>query len=67
MIPFAADAAARAANGDPRPSVKERYPTHADYVQKVTDYVNSMVARRLMLADDAAATIAKAQASTIGN
>jgi hypothetical protein len=67
FIPFAPDAATRAANGDPRPSVKERYPTHADYVQKVTDAVNALVARRLLLSDDAAAIIAKAQASTIGN
>lgn len=66
-IDFPATAADRIATNDPRPSVKERYPTHDVYVQKVTDYVNSLVARRLLLQDDADAIIAKAQASTIGN
>jgi Alpha/beta hydrolase domain len=35
-VPFAATAAERHASGDPRLSIEERYPTHADYVGRVT-------------------------------
>ena len=52
-LPFAADKAAREASGDPRPSVTERYRSGADYVAKVKAAVDTLVAERLMLAEDA--------------
>jgi hypothetical protein len=67
MIPFPATQADRLASGDPRLSVKERYPTHEAYVQAVTAAVNALKARRLLLEDDAQAYINAAQASSIGN
>ena len=38
FIPFARTRAERLASGDPRPSLEERYPTHADYVAKVVGW-----------------------------
>jgi len=66
MIPFAKTATERLASGDPRPSIEERYPTHAAYVNAVGRAVDGLVARRLLLDDDAAAYKAQAAASTIG-
>src|SRR4051812_43237858 len=60
-IPFAATQAERIARGDPRPSVEERYPSHAAYVAKVKAQADTLVAQRYMLADDAAKTVAEAQ------
>jgi hypothetical protein len=34
-LPFARTAAERAASGDPRPSIRERYPTRADYLARI--------------------------------
>ena len=64
-INFPATAAQRVASGDPRLSVAERYVTHAGYVTAVTDAANALRDRRLLLAADAAAYAAAAQASTV--
>ena len=53
MIPFAKTKAERMASGDPRPSVEERYASAADYETKVKAAVEDMVAKRLMLREDA--------------
>ena len=53
MIPFAKTKAERMASGDPRPSVEERYSSAADYETKVKASVEDLVARRLMLREDA--------------
>jgi hypothetical protein len=53
FVPFAATKAAREAAGDPRLSVKERYPTVQDYVGKVRAATDSLVEQRLMLPADA--------------
>ena len=53
MIPFARTAADRLATGDPRPSIEERYPSFAAYEAKVRSAVDDMVAKRLMLPEDA--------------
>lgn len=59
-IPFAATRTDRLAKGDPRPSLEERYPSHAAYVAKVKAQADSLVAQRYMLAVDAARIVAEA-------
>ena len=59
-IPFAATRAERLAKGDPRPSLEERYPSHAAYVAKVKAQADALVAQRYMLAADAARIVAEA-------
>lgn len=65
FVPFFRTLAQRQAAGDPRPSLQERYPTHADYVAKVTAAANSLVARRLLLEEDAAFLINQANAAAV--
>ena len=55
LFPFAADAAARRAAGDPRPSLAERYPGRAAYVAAVRVAAELLVAERLLLPEDGAA------------
>jgi hypothetical protein len=64
-IPFAATKAERLAKGDPRPSLEERYPSHAAYVAKVKAQADSLVAQRYMLPSDAARIVAEAEAAKI--
>jgi len=52
-IPFAATAADRAATGDPRPSVEERYPSFGQYYSEVIRAIDGLVKDRLMLCEDA--------------
>jgi hypothetical protein len=54
FIAFPRTEADRAATGDPRPSVAQRYPTFAGYHAKVRDALNDMVEERLLLCEDAA-------------
>ena len=54
FIPFFKTKAEREAAGDPRLSLEERYPTHDDYVAKVTAAANDLVSKRLLLPEDAA-------------
>ncbi len=65
FVPFFRTLAERQAAGDPRPSLQERYPTHADYVAKVTAAANSLVSRRLLLPDDATFLINQANAAAV--
>ena len=65
FIPFFRTQAERMAAGDPRPSLEERYPTHADYVTKVTAAANGLVSRRLLLPQDAAFIINQANAAAV--
>ena len=64
-IPFAATKAERMAKGDPRPSLEERYPSHAAYVAKVKAQADALVAARYMLAADAARIVVEAQAAKV--
>jgi hypothetical protein len=57
FIPFAVFASDRAASGDPRPSLQERYTNKAGYTKTVTAAVNALVRKRLMLASDAVGAI----------
>jgi hypothetical protein len=65
FVPFFRTLAERQAANDPRPSLQERYPTHADYVAKVTAAANSLVSRRLLLPDDATFLINQANAAAV--
>jgi hypothetical protein len=62
-IPFAATKAERLAKGDPRPSLEERYPSHAVYVAKVKAQADALVAQRYMLPADAARIVTEAEAA----
>ena len=66
-IPFAATLAQRQASGDPRLSVKERYPNHAIYVNRVVRAVNDLIRQRYLLAEDGPGIIERANNSQIGN
>ena len=57
MIPFARTRAERLASGDPRLSIEERYPTSTAYAAAVRKAVDDLVARRLMLPEDAQASV----------
>ncbi len=48
---------------DPRAPIRERYPTHADYVEQVRGAAKDLVEQRLLLAEDAGRYLAKAQAN----
>ena len=63
FIPFAATEADREASGDPRPSFEARYPTHAAYVQAVSEATEELVGERLLLPGDAAAIVELASGS----
>jgi hypothetical protein len=54
-IPFESTAAQRAAAGDPRPSVQERYPSFGQYRSAVMRAIDDLVKDRLMLCEDAPA------------
>jgi hypothetical protein len=51
-IPFARTRSERQACGDPRLSLEERYPTHADYVAAVTRAAEALYDDRLLLRED---------------
>ena len=53
FIAFARTKAEREAAGDPRPSLHERYGSKAQYVDRVRQAADTLVADRLLLQDDA--------------
>ncbi|MEA3193756.1 MAG: hypothetical protein QOD26_2089 [Betaproteobacteria bacterium] len=65
MIPFARTAAERQANGDPRPSLEERYASHDGYVAAVKKAAARAVAEGFLLEEDATALIAAADKSAV--
>jgi Alpha/beta hydrolase domain len=65
MIPFARTAEERKANGDPRPSLQERYGSHDGYVAAVAKAASRAMAEGFLLQPDAAALIDAAQASAV--
>jgi hypothetical protein len=66
-IDFAATLADRQTSGDPRRSIKERYPTHQAYVDAVTAVANQLRNDRFLIQEDVDAYISAAQASNVGN
>ncbi len=65
MIPFARTAADRMARGDPRPSLEERYGSHAGYVEAVKRAASRAVAADFLLPVDAEGLIRAAEASKV--
>jgi hypothetical protein len=65
MVPFARTAAQRIANNDPRPSLEERYGTHAGYVDAVRKAAARAMAAGFLLAEDAQSLIDAAEASMV--
>ncbi len=63
-IPFAKTAAERGA--DPRPSLQERYGSHAGYVGKIEAAARKLVHEGFLLKDDAGRLIADAQKRDLG-
>jgi hypothetical protein len=51
-IPFPATQAERKASGDPRPSIEERYPSKEEYLRRVTQAAEALVAQEYLLAED---------------
>jgi Alpha/beta hydrolase domain len=66
IIPFARTKAERAASGDPRASLEERYSDHAAYVRAVSASARSLQARRLLLQEDVDRYIKAAEESDVG-
>ena len=64
-LPFAKTKAERAASGDPRPSLEERYRTHEAYVDAVKAAAEKAVAERFLLRSDADRLIAEAAANDV--
>jgi hypothetical protein len=65
MVPFARTKAGREAAGDPRPSLEERYGSHAGYVEAVRKAVRKVQASGFLLEKDGAALIKAAEASNV--
>ena len=65
MIPFARTAAERQAARDPRPSLEERYRSHAGYVAAVRKAAARAVAEGFLLPEDAAELVSLAEASHV--
>ncbi|HVT97057.1 MAG TPA: alpha/beta hydrolase domain-containing protein, partial [Acidobacteriaceae bacterium] len=53
-FPFAKTVAARRADGDPRPSIEERYSSREDYLIRYNKAVDNLVHERWILPEDAA-------------
>lgn len=64
-IDFAKTKEARLAAGDPRPSLEERYPDHAAYVQQVTRAAEALRDERLLLNEDVQRYVNAAQAASV--
>ncbi len=67
QIDFARTKAERMTNADPRPSLEERYPSHADYVNGVAAVANQLARDRLLLDEDVQAYVKKGQNTPVGN
>ncbi len=63
--PFAATRAEREAKNDPRPSLEERYGSHAGYVRRVEEAARALVAERLLLQEDAERLVERAKSAEI--
>jgi Alpha/beta hydrolase domain len=55
FIPLPRTEAERRASGDSRPSIEVLYGTRVQFIKRVDDGISSLIARRLLLADDSTA------------
>jgi hypothetical protein len=60
-LPFATTKAERDAHGDSRVALEERYGSHTDYVKRVEQAAEALVAERLLLPEDAERYVDQAQ------
>jgi hypothetical protein len=60
FVPFAATMTEREANGDPRPSLAERYGDHAAYLQQFKASVQELLQARFLLPEDASRLVDEA-------
>jgi hypothetical protein len=67
QIDFPRSRAERITNADPRPSLEERYPSHAVYVNAVAAAAKALARDRLLLDEDVEAYLRKAQNASVGN
>ncbi len=67
MIPFAPTQAERLANGDPRPSLEERYGSHDGYVKAVEAAAAKAMAAGFLLKGDAELLIQQVRTSDVLN
>jgi hypothetical protein len=65
MVPFANTKAERTANGDPRPSLEERYGSHDGYVEAVKTAAAKAVTEGFLLQADADRLVKEAAASNV--
>ena len=65
MIPFARNAQERKVNGDPRPSLEERYKTHDGYVEAVRKAADKALRTGFLLKDDANRLVNEASQSKV--
>ena len=63
--PFARTRAERAARGDPRLSLEERYGSHANYVKRYEEAVQRLVRERLLLPADAELYMARVRSDDV--
>ncbi len=61
FVPFARTRSERAATGDPRPSLEERYPDKGVYVAAVKRAAGELVGQRFLLQEDADRLVAEAE------
>jgi hypothetical protein len=59
-LPFAPTRARREANGDPRPSIEERYTSKDDYLAQVRTAARELVSERYLLEEDIDVSVAQA-------
>lgn len=59
-LPFPRTRAERERSGDPRPSIEERYPSRAAYLDRVREATQKLVAARHVLAEDVEAIVLRA-------
>jgi hypothetical protein len=60
FVPFARTARERAASGDPRLAIEERYASRAAYLDATRSAARALVARRLMLEEDVESELSRA-------
>ncbi len=59
-VPFAATRAERESRGDPRPSIRERYPSRPAYLERVREAARRQVSDRYLLSADVEALVERA-------
>jgi hypothetical protein len=57
LVPLARTQSERLETGDPRPSIEERYPTHADYVARIEAAATALHDQRYLLDEDVQAML----------